>query len=75
MKLLDRLLYVVYLIFKEFDFIIFVNGVLMDEVDRGGLFIGICIYILGFMMVNSLFLIFWMLDFDNDFVCSFIWKG
>ncbi|XP_024396760.1 uncharacterized protein [Physcomitrium patens] len=74
-KLPDRSLHAAYLTFKEFDLTIPVNGALMDEADRGGPFTGIRIYISGFMMANSPFLTFRMLDLDNDPACSSIWKG
>jgi hypothetical protein len=73
-KLPDRSLHAMYLTLKEFDLTIPVNEVLVDGPDRGGPFIGIRIHIAGFMMENSPFLTFWVLNLDSDLACSSIWK-
>ncbi|KAG0566404.1 hypothetical protein KC19_7G061500 [Ceratodon purpureus] len=74
-KLPDRSLHAMYLTLKEFDLTIPVNEALMDESEKGGPFTGIRIHIAGFMVANSPFLTFRVLNLDNDSACSSIWKG
>lgn len=71
----DSSLHAMYLTLKEFDLTIPVNEVLMDEADKGGPFTGIRVHISSFMMANSPFLTFKVLNLDNDPACSSIWKG